>query len=390
MNKILRKSLLLTFVLTALFTAANAFAVVGQGFSTVTVSIMFLSSGAPVSASTVTIQHAAIDRISVNMRALVATGTVHIEGSANLTNLELQYWREKGSSTETVNVRFIDVGGKNYSFVTPAVNVPQQTPGNEDAVHYRIVAQSDNGEYGYYPSSSSWQKAGLHVSTSHVIDAAGGRIVLNSGDQVKGNTSLSFQTGVLSGGQSFSIEELYSDGTPLYSLVPVIAYRFLPVTYSTAAAGSTITMYYGHLPSNANNINVMYHDGASAQWQNVAILNNNTDAKTVTVSLDQVQRQLGYYAIVNGQNVSDNDHRPTQRALMPGETISFRNLHSGDSVTIFNMRAKIIRTLSNIESDGSIIWDGKDSGGNFVETGTYIYQMKVNGKIISGTLAFIR
>jgi hypothetical protein len=39
-------------------------------------------------------------------------------------------------------------------------------------------------------------------------------------------------------------------------------------------------------------------------------------------------------------------------------------------------------------NSGVITWDGKDDGGQLVESGIYIYQIKLkaSGKIISGTV----
>ena len=41
-----------------------------------------------------------------------------------------------------------------------------------------------------------------------------------------------------------------------------------------------------------------------------------------------------------------------------------------------------VRTLD----DNINIWSGEDEDGNIVESGIYIYQIKVDGKVISGTI----
>ena len=63
----------------------------------------------------------------------------------------------------------------------------------------------------------------------------------------------------------------------------------------------------------------------------------------------------------------------------------------GDSVKIYNVNGKKVREITSGTDEG-FNWDGKDDNGRYVESGTYIYQIKVKdrSKVISGTVAFVK
>lgn len=71
---------------------------------------------------------------------------------------------------------------------------------------------------------------------------------------------------------------------------------------------------------------------------------------------------------------------------MPGEKITFRGLKEGDTVTIFNLKGQPIKTLATAPFE----WDGRTNSGGYAESGSYIYQIKVEGRVVSGSLAFVR
>jgi hypothetical protein len=142
-------------------------------------------------------------------------------------------------------------------------------------------------------------------------------------------------------------------------------------------------MYYGDLPPNINNIEVRWLDGTT--WQKVNFT-NDTNMRTVTVNLALTNTKLGYYAIFEKSNLTDNDYRPEYRVFKFGEKIVFRNLQAGDTVTILDINARQVRKLTAPPFE----WDGKKDNGSYAESGSYIYQIKVDGKIISGTVVFVK
>ncbi|MBO7431460.1 MAG: hypothetical protein J6U02_01005 [Elusimicrobia bacterium] len=92
------------------------------------------------------------------------------------------------------------------------------------------------------------------------------------------------------------------------------------------------------------------------------------------------------------------DYRPAKRVRVKSRISSyggfkFNNLKEGDVVKIYNVNGKKVAELNAGTSDG-FEWLGRkgtNNGGDWAESGTYIYQIKVKekGKVISGTIAFV-
>ncbi len=103
------------------------------------------------------------------------------------------------------------------------------------------------------------------------------------------------------------------------------------------------------------------------------------------------------YAIMT--EPSDNDYRPAKRVRVKSRISSyggfkFNNLVDGDVVKIYSINGKKIAELTTGESSEGFEWKGRrgtNNSGDWAESGTYIYQIKLKeqGKIISGTIAFV-
>ena len=60
----------------------------------------------------------------------------------------------------------------------------------------------------------------------------------------------------------------------------------------------------------------------------------------------------------------------------PSTTISYELSQqelADASITIFNTRGQIVRVFSNLDSNGNIVWNGKDQNDNIVNSGVYFY-----------------
>ncbi len=86
--------------------------------------------------------------------------------------------------------------------------------------------------------------------------------------------------------------------------------------------------------------------------------------------------------------LSADAYRPVRKIITPAfkdginDEIEFENLVGKEfTIRIYDITGKRIKTLRNP------IWDGTDDDGDIVESGVYIYQLKVDGKVISGVIA---
>ena len=89
-----------------------------------------------------------------------------------------------------------------------------------------------------------------------------------------------------------------------------------------------------------------------------------------------------------------DDCKPTRRTIVksrigvkyPG--FEFKNMKEGDVLKIYNVNGKKIREITSGTAEG-FVWDGRDDSGDWAKSGIYIYQLKVDGKLINGTIAFV-
>ncbi len=62
----------------------------------------------------------------------------------------------------------------------------------------------------------------------------------------------------------------------------------------------------------------------------------------------------------------------------PSTTISYELTQQeliNANITIYNTKGQIIRNYNHLNSNGSIIWDGRDNNGNIVNSGVYFYKL---------------
>ncbi|GEM_PF-2813449 len=100
-------------------------------------------------------------------------------------------------------------------------------------------------------------------------------------------------------------------------------------------------------------------------------------------------REFGTRAIYQTKPLTDDDFRPRKRIVTPNSEAVFQALDGQNTkIKIYDVTGREVRRIG---SDDNYTWNGSDRRGNFVESGIYIYQFKVeiegSTKLISGTLA---
>ena len=87
--------------------------------------------------------------------------------------------------------------------------------------------------------------------------------------------------------------------------------------------------------------------------------------------------------------LSADAYRPVRKIITPAfkdginDQVEFENLDGAQfAIKIYDITGKRIRILRN-----NPVWDGTDDDGDIVESGVYIYQLKVEDKVISGVIA---
>ena len=88
------------------------------------------------------------------------------------------------------------------------------------------------------------------------------------------------------------------------------------------------------------------------------------------------------------------DCRPVRRTIVKGRIgtkypgFEFKNMKEGDVLKIYTVNGKKIKEISSGTPDG-FVWDGRKDNGDWAKSGIYVYQLKHDGKLISGTIVFV-
>ncbi|MFC1521050.1 gliding motility-associated C-terminal domain-containing protein [Elusimicrobiota bacterium] len=70
---------------------------------------------------------------------------------------------------------------------------------------------------------------------------------------------------------------------------------------------------------------------------------------------------------------------------------SFSNPYDSQvELSVYDVTGAVVRTGISSYGINNITWDGKDTGGRFVRSGIYIYQLRGEGKAYNGTVIVAR
>ena len=339
------------------------------------ISISTITCSVTLPLSVPHIYHTPLSRISAITRIGVATGTV--TDSIGLSDVSINYWTDN-YRTVTTSVTSISSDNKSYNFKF-SVTVP------EGAVTFYYYIAVDNSS-GWRTQTATYTAPINIASVSQSISSAGGTIILPSGDQSHGDTSITIPAGALSSTEIITITEVsptdssinpFADGTR-----PLAAYKFTPEGL-LFGLNVTLNLYFPDPAAGTekSDLKIMWWDGI--EWRLVGgTANADTDLVTAYTN------HFSLYAVFPLAALNDDDYRPKEKIITPSnqdginDYATFGGLGPDDTVNIFDVRGRKVRQLSNTN-----IWNGKNDGGSFVETGVYVYQIKVNGKVISGVIA---
>ncbi|MBN1385023.1 MAG: hypothetical protein JW983_09110 [Elusimicrobia bacterium] len=166
---------------------------------------------------------------------------------------------------------------------------------------------------------------------------------------------------------------------------PVCAYEFFP-SGLTFEIPVMVEMSYldGVVPEGEeDNLRVFYWDGIEWRYIGGEVDKEN---KVVIAKLSH----FSIYAILPAKEVLPV--RPAEKIITPAlrdgnnDQANFDGLAGKDvDISIYDITGRKVRTI-NALADGSF-WDGEDGLDNIVESGVYIYQFELDGKMYSGTIA---
>ena len=391
-----KKSFLIMFIFSILFLG------IGICYAASSETYKTISSVADFSSVTPAVKHDKIPTVlangKFNAKAIVSFGGATMSEA----NLYLEY------KLDSVNISTVSIK-KVATRIDYYLAIPEGVITEDlESIEYRIVGEfkikgQSEPFYAYAPSSTTFVTTDVISIIEEDIDGSeNSEIKVFSGDQSKddGYVTVSVPKGAYDGTHKVTVDFLedvsYADASSSGQRETVISAVSVDVdSVSELKQPITIKNLPLQTETKANRFSLQIFDGA--EWKTVPKANLSVDKKNQTYSFSA--DTLGTYRVLETIVLSDSSYRPSNRIVVknkiPGSYpgFEFKYLKEGDKVKIYNLKGKKVAELSSGSSDG-FIWEGKkgtNNSGDWVESGTYIYQIKLKdgGDVISGTIAFV-
>lgn len=261
---------------------------------------------------TITILHTAPEQVPPINKEMVVVGTVTFSESGNLNSMDFTYTLQ-GSSAVTESVTIVPISATSYRFVK-AIEI-EQTSGN---ISYLFSASGQLSGMSVSTATALYVTTVTATTSQNVDPANPVPVILESGNQTAGNTSIVFVNGSFTGDQNIIITQLDPNNPPSFTGVAGKAAEtdYFVALYLIEPEGlvvdpkATLTLYYGDVSS--SKLFMKYRDPDTGKW--ITITDNvviDTNMKTISARIGR----LGYYAVSTQGVTPDNDYRPARESL---------------------------------------------------------------------------
>lgn len=335
------------------------------------------------------IEHRKLQRVSDLYRIVVATGTV--TAAQGLATLTMSYkTNNEAAYTDQVLTYSNNETAAGFRFEMTVTDRKAAT------FEYYFTAQDKKNNKAYSPVFMEYFTAAISSAYKFSMDPKGGLLTFPDGNADDGETSIYIPEGALTSSKDITITEidpleatLPPGNHPALTDKPVSVYRFEP---SGLVFNKLISMklLYKDFDNNGmidgtntseKSMRVMWWDGY--EWRPF-----NTKVDPVKNTAETRTKHFSYYAVFPANPLTDDDYRAKEKIITPASVdtrndyATFGMLGPDDIVNIYDVNGNRIRQINGDE----ISWDGKDDDGDIVPSGIYVYQMRISGKIISGTI----
>ena len=342
----------------------------------------------------VQIIHSPVTYVSAVTGVVVASGTV--SGNTALGTVGMYYGTDLdvNFSSYTINMTSAPLA-YNFRFVLDKKDI---NLAKAKTFKYYLKASNAAGKNFYLPTSGAAFTSDIISAKTIALGNGGGTVSLPNGNPQDGQTGLDIPQGALDGNTAITITELDPNDvsvpagrSPCASVRPMAVYTFGPENLNFKKFVTMKLLYQDNNHDGVvegtnyktNTLRVFWWDGFD--WR---LYGGKNDTAFNLVNYPKI-KHFSMYALFPVSSLNDNDYRPKERIITPAtidnknDFAMFDGLTDGDKVNIYDVNGKRVRQLTDDFS-----WDGKDESGSIVESGIYIYQIKLgeSGKIISGTV----
>ncbi|MFA5858981.1 MAG: N-acetylmuramoyl-L-alanine amidase [Elusimicrobiota bacterium] len=357
----------------------------------------------PVIAYTPTLSIVGIHNDNINISCEVTPSS-----ATEVTEVYIRYRLNDGTSwNEWQNVYTNNSEGNTYTGDIPADKLTSAVK----EVEYCIGAIDDNG----WDSYSDLQSIKLGSSSEKVINTYGGIIKLIDGNPQDGDAKIIIPLGVVYDTTKFVLTQRDIRTVPWIennylvdgnNVLPVAAYE-ITTTNGTTTFDKPITLNFLYFDldndglvdstnTDEHNLGIFWHDGNEWRYLGGKV---DTDTNVISATVNHLTL-FGVFPVKNIE-LSARDYAPKEKVITPNsdgknDYAMFNGLQnyftsiSADSteskeIRVYNISNMLIRILTDTD-----MWDGKNSNGEYVENGVYIYQYVVKGQLASGTVVIAR
>ncbi len=323
--------------------------------------------------------------------------TININGDAEITDTKLEYcinddWANLKESELTA--QDISYNGIEYISIINGIDVTTNTI----SITYRVKINNN--------IILATATINVQPNLEKVIGPVGGTVELTDGDSRDGTTKVVVPSGIIDNYVKIGITLKdvnnvsavpAATGNVMLTKTqtsPIVAYEIEPSGQMFNDAVELTFLYYNTSSVlNENNLRVFWYDGSGWRYIGGGV---DKVKKTVSVKVNHFSL-YGVFEINDESSNNVENYRPREKIITPdkdgkndyayfsGIMNYAAALNSNDStvveINIYNLKNQKIRVLSSTE-----IWDGLDDNGEQVENGVYIYQYKLDGKTVTGTI----
>lgn len=242
-------------------------------------------------------------------------------------------------------------------------------------------------------------------SKTETIGPNGGDIELIDGNPQDGSMKVSIPKAALAVNKEITIRQIYNEDDMILGngivngQIPLAVYECSPPLNFDKMA--QINLLYFDLNNNGkvekvNGIETDVNEETLGifWWDGFDYCYLGGKVDTVKNIVSASVSHLSTFALFSATGLTKEAFRPKERIATPNgdginDIIHFGGEAGQLDITILDVTGRVIRHITDVPE-----WDGKDANGNYVESGVYIYQVKlyINGKreLMSGTIAIAK
>ena len=285
---------------------------------------------------------------------------------------------------------------------------PEDLPSAVSAIEYSLTAEDIDGNIAQVPDTESAYTVIYVKDAQQYLGINGGRLALTDANPEDGEVAVKLPIGSVDSNvlvqakqkDTSFLENINNPSVDSSVTKPVAAYEFKSEGFILSTPAQVDLLFFDFdndglvdgTDYNERDLKVFYYDGQ--QWR---FIGGSVDTTRNVITIEtNVLGVFGVFPMKSLDMLKDGSfYAPKEKVFTPNrdgknDFVLFNgisnvkyvlSLSESIKVNIFNISNKLVREL--VDTD---VWDGRDSNGELVENGIYIYQYIIDGKATTGSI----